>query len=127
MTGIKTNKDEFEKLAESTNEKPFVMLNLLKFEKDGGREAYLRYIKESGPFVENVGGKVLYFGKATELLNGTETWDIVMLVQYPCRKAFLEMANNPDYLKVHALRKQALERAVLYVTDPIQFKEIISK
>lgn len=124
--GVKKNTDAFKKLAGSTNEEPFVMLNLLKFKKDGGRETYLRYIKESGPFVEGVGGNVLYFGKATELLNGTETWDIVMLVQYPSRKAFLEMADNPGYLKVHELREQALERADLYVTDPIKYKDIVS-
>jgi uncharacterized protein (DUF1330 family) len=125
MTGIKTNQDQFRELAANTNEGPFVMLNLLKFKNEGGREAYYQYIKESGPFVENVGAKVLYFGKAKELLNGTETWDIVMLVQYPSRKAFLKMANNPDYLRVHNFREKALERAVLYATDPATFKDII--
>jgi uncharacterized protein (DUF1330 family) len=125
MTGIKTNQDQFRELAANTNERPFVMLNLRKFKNEGGREAYYQYIKESGPFVENVGAKVLYFGKAKELLNGTETWDIVMLVQYPSRKAFLKMANNPDYLRVHNFREKALERAVLYATDPATFKDII--
>jgi uncharacterized protein (DUF1330 family) len=127
MSGIKSNEDQFQVLADNTNEEPFVMLNLLKFKKDGGREAYFRYIKESGPFVEGVGAKVLYFGKANELLNGIETWDIVMLVQYPSRQAFLKMANNPDYLKIHEFREEALERAVLYATDPVKFKDIIPK
>jgi uncharacterized protein (DUF1330 family) len=125
MNGIQNNQDQFQAIARNTNQKPFVMLNLLKFKKEGGREAYVQYIKESGPFVEEVGAKVLYFGKAEELLNGTETWDIVLLVQYPSRKAFLQMANNPDYLKVHDLRIQALERAVLYATDPVTYKEIL--
>jgi len=74
-----------------------------------------------------VGAKVIYFGKANELLNGTESWDIVMLVQYPSRKAFLEMANNPDYIKVHQNREDGLERAVLYATDPVHFKAILSE
>lgn len=126
MSGIKSNKDQFRKLAANTSEEPFVMLNLLKFKEEGGRAAYFRYIKESGTFVEGVGGKVLYFGRAKELLNGSETWDIVMLVQYPSRKAFLKMANNPDYLKIHSFREEALERAVLYATDPVKFKDIIS-
>ena len=127
MTGIKANEGQFQELAANTNEGPFVMLNLLKFKNEGGRAAYFRYIKESGPFVQDVGGKLLYFGKAKELLNGIETWDIVMLVQYPSRKAFLKMANNPDYLKVHSFREEALERAVLYATDPATFKDIISQ
>ena len=127
MSGTMNNEDQFQVLADNTNEEPFVMLNLLKFKKEGGREVYFRYIKESGPFVEGVGAKMLYFGKAKELLNGTEDWDILMLVQYPSRKTFLKMANNPDYLKVHELRKEALERAVLYATDPVKFKAILSE
>jgi len=127
MSGIQNNQDQFKLLAENKNEEPFVMLNLLKFKKEGGKDAYFRYIKESGPFVEGVGAKVLYFGKANELLNGTEDWDIVMLVQYPSRKAFLQMANNPDYLKIHEFRAEALERAVLYATDPVKFKAIVAQ
>lgn len=127
MSGIQSNEEQFQSLAAAakTNQEPFVMLNLLKFKEEGGRAAYLRYIKASGPFVAGVGAKVLYFGKANELLNGTETWDIVMLVQYPSRKAFLQMANNPDYLKVHEYRAEALERAVLYATDPATYKDLL--
>jgi len=127
MSVIKNNEDQFKALAHNPSEEPFVMLNLLKFKKDGGREAYFQYIKESGRFVEGVGAKVLYFGIPKELLQGTEDWDLLMLVQYPSRKAFLKMANNPDYIKVHdEYRKEALERAVLYATDPAKFKAILS-
>jgi uncharacterized protein (DUF1330 family) len=125
MSDIITNNDQFEKLAANTNQEPFVMLNLLKF-KEGGSKAYLRYIAESEPYVKGVGAKVLYFGKANELLNGEGKWDIVMLVQYPSRKAFLQMASDPGYLKVHKHREEALENAVLYATDPTKFKDIVS-
>ena len=125
MSEITSNENQFKKLADNPNKAPFVMLNLLKFKEKGGREAYFKYIGGSGSFVEKVGAKVLYFGAANELLNGTEDWDIVMLVQYPSRKAFLEMANDPDYLKVHESRAEALERAVLYATDPVHYKDIL--
>ncbi len=125
MSGIKSNEDQFQALADNTNEEPFVMLNLLKFKKDGGREAYFRYIKESGPFVAAVGAKVIYFGKPKELLQGAEDWDLLMLVSYPSRKAFVTMTHNPDYLKVHEFRAQGVERAVLYATDPVKFKDIL--
>ncbi len=127
MSGIENNKDQFRELAANANEGPFVMLNLLKFKKVGGREAYFRYIKEAGPFVEAVGAKVIYFGKPKELLQGKEDWDLLMLVQYPSRKAFLKMATNPDYLKVHELRAEGVERVVLYATDPVTFKAILSE
>jgi uncharacterized protein (DUF1330 family) len=127
MSGIKSNEDQFKVLAASPNQEPFVMLNLLKFKKEGGREAYFRYIRESGPFVEAVGAKVVYFGKPKELLQGSEDWDLLMLVSYPSRKAFLSMANNPEYLKVHEFRAEGVERAVLYATDPVTFKAILSE
>ncbi len=126
MAEVQINKDQFQALAANPNEEPVVMLNLLKFKDKGGRESYARYMEETAPFLENIGGKVLYFGKAKELLGGMETWDIVMLVRYPSRKAFLSMATNPDYLKIHRYREEALERAVLYATDPIKFEEVLS-
>jgi uncharacterized protein (DUF1330 family) len=126
MSGILSNDDQFQALADNPSEEPFVMLNLLKFKKDGGREAYFRYIRESGPYVEAVGAKVVYFGKPKELLQGTEDWDLLMLVQYPSRKAFQKMISNPDYQKVHEFRAEGVERAVLYATDPVKFKAILA-
>lgn len=127
MSAIRSNEDQFKALAKAakTSEVPFVMLNLLKFKKEGGREAYFQYIKESGPYVQGVGAKVLYFGKANEMVYGSEEWDIIMLVEYPSRKAFLQMANDPGYLKAHEHRERALERAVLYATDPAGYKDIL--
>lgn len=124
MSMIKSNDEAFRSLAKNTREEPVVMLNLLKLKTQGGAAAYSRYTKEAGAFVEGVGGKVLYLGKANELLNGMETWDFVMLVQYPSRKAFIRMINNPEYLKIHEYREEALERAVLYATDPVKFRDL---
>lgn len=125
MNTTEINKDQFIELLKNPNDKSFVMLNLLKFKKDGGRKSYACYIKEATRFVEGVGGKLLFFSKPKELLNGTETWDLLMLVQYPSRKAFIEMTGNPEYLKIHAFREEALERAVLYATDEITPRDLL--
>jgi len=127
MNTIKINQDQFRELLKNPNEKPFVMLNLLKFKKEGGRKSYARYIKEANHFVEEVGGKLLLLSRPKELLTGTETWDLLMLVQYPSRKAFLAMANNPDYLKIHSFREEALENAVLYATDEIALRDLLQE
>lgn len=127
MSGTENNQDQFDKLTANTSKEPFVILNLLKFKEQGGRESYLRYMKESAPYVEAVGAKVTFFGRANELLSGEETWDIIMIVHYPSRKAYLEMINNPGYLKVHEYRLEALERSVLYAADPIGFKDVLVK
>ncbi len=124
---IEINKDQFKKLLKNPNDKPVVMLNLLKFKKDGGRESYVHYLKEASRFIESVGGKLLLFSRPNELINGTETWDLMMLVQYPSRKAFIEMTGNPEYLKIHIFREEALEKAVLYATDEITVRDLMQE
>jgi len=127
MNTIEINKDQFKELLKNPNDKPFVMLNLLKFKKDGGRKSYARYMKEPTRFVEGVGGKLLLFSRPKELINGTEIWDLLMLVQYPSRKAFIELAGNPEYLKIHSFREEALENAVLYATDEITMRDLLQE
>jgi uncharacterized protein (DUF1330 family) len=127
MSTIKSNPDQFKKLAKNPVDSPVVMLNLLKYKADGGKSSYLNYMKEAAKFVEGVGGKVLYLGAPDELLNGEEVWDLLMLVQYPSRKAFIQMTNNPDYLTIHEFREEGIERAVLYATDPVTFKDLSGK
>lgn len=124
---IQSNADQFKALKHNPNEEPVVMLNLLKFKPDDGFETYLKYMQESNQYVEGVGGKMIYLGKPNELLHGTETWDLMMLVQYPSRAKFLEMTNNPDYIKVHELREKAVDRAVLYATDRVGFRQLLSE
>jgi uncharacterized protein (DUF1330 family) len=107
------NMDQLKKLKHNPNQEAVVMLNLLKFKPNGGLESYKQYIQAASPFVEAVGGKTIYLGKPDELLNGDETWDLMMLVQYPSRAAFLDMANDPEYIKIHAYREEAVESDAL--------------
>lgn len=120
------NIEQFKELAKAPNEGPVVMLNLLKFKPEGGLASYARYAEESDKFLRGVGGKAVYLGKMKELLIGHETWDVVILVQYPSRKAFLKMTNNPDYLEILKYRTAAIERSVLYATDEMGARELLS-
>ncbi|MGB5219185.1 MAG: DUF1330 domain-containing protein [Smithella sp.] len=122
---IEINQDQLRELLQNPNDKSFIMLNLLKFKKEGGKKSYARYLKEATRFVEGVGGKLLLFSKPKELLNGTQTWDLLMLVWYPSRKAFFNMAKNPEYLKIHGFREEALEDAVLYATDELNPRDLL--
>ena len=65
--------------------------------------------------VEARGGKVLWMGRADQILIGDESqgWDSVALVQYPSRKAFIEMVSTPEYEQAHEHRESGLERTVL--------------
>jgi hypothetical protein len=37
------------------------------------------------------------------------------------------MASNPEYLKIHSFREEALERAVLYATDEMTLRELLPR
>jgi uncharacterized protein (DUF1330 family) len=121
MSAIKPNKAQFMELAEAPDEGPVVMLNLLKFKAraDGaegsGAGEYAKYGDEVVQMVESRGGKVLWMGRADQILIGdaAEGWDSVALVQYPSRKDFLEMVSTPEYEKAHEHRESGLERTVL--------------
>ncbi len=42
----------------------------------------------------------------------------MLLVEYPSRRAFIEMVSRPDYLEAHADREAALERTLVLACTP---------
>ena len=104
--------------AERAEDGPLVMLNLLAFRPDGGRERYARYGEAAQPHLERVGGRLLGAYEPGPTLIGAESWDLVLLVEYPTRRAFLDMVASPGYQAIAGLRTEALERAALVPLDP---------
>ncbi len=108
---------------------PIVMLNLLRFRDradygDGsggeisGREAYDRYSKAVMPLLFEVGGLPLWMGKAraSVIAPDGESWDEVVLVHYPSRRAFLRMIKSPAYQAIFHHRTAALADSRLVET-----------
>jgi uncharacterized protein (DUF1330 family) len=98
--------------------KPVVMLNLLLFEPDGGKERYMEYGAAVAPLLERVGGRILFAGEPATALLGDDSWDMVALVEYPTRQAFLDMIGSEAYQAVGHLRTEALSRGELHPLDP---------
>ncbi len=109
---------------------PVVMINLLRYreradyppgfdaEPCSGREAYQRYGALVGSHLASVGGRMLWLGsvQASVIAPDQERWDDAILVEYPSRKAFLQMATNPEYLQVARHRTAALDDSRLIAT-----------
>jgi uncharacterized protein (DUF1330 family) len=101
---------------------PVVMLNLLRFRPDGGRESYQRYAEALGPVINaRYGLRVEYLGVGGRALvaEDGQAWDMVVLVRYPSRKSFVDMIRDPEYQAVSHLRGQALVESVLQPTVPL--------
>ena len=118
---ITPNRDQFVALASAPDEGPVVMINLLQFKPRGaeersGAESYNRYGAAVRPMVEARGGKLLWMGRVDQVLIGdtdADAWDAMALVQYPSRKAFIDMVTSKEYTEAHTHREEGLERTVL--------------
>jgi uncharacterized protein (DUF1330 family) len=96
---------------------PVVMLNLLAFRSDGGRERYEEYGAAVTPLLEKVGGRIVFAGVPAAALLGDDSWDLVALVEYPTRQAFLDMVGSEEYQAIAHLRTEALTRGELHPMD----------
>jgi uncharacterized protein (DUF1330 family) len=113
------NPPAFEELRDRADDGPVQMLNLLDFKPDGGAERYAEYSAAVAPILERTGGRIIYAGAGTGALIGPSKWVLVAVVEYPSRRAFIEMTSSPEYLEIMHLRTEALERAELHPMDRV--------
>lgn len=109
----------FAQRAQQIGDGPVTMLNLLALKADGGRERYEQYGAAVAPLLERVGGRIVYAGEAVPPLLGDDRWDLVALVEYPTRQAFLDMVSSPEYLAIAHLRTEALSKGELHPLDTL--------
>lgn len=101
---------------------PVFMLNLLRFREQAaypddfqappcsGTEAYSRYSEAVLPLLEGVGGEVVWQGRPVVMVIGPDDkdWNLMLLVRYPSKHAFLAMVGSDEYLAVVPHRTAAL-------------------
>ena len=93
---------------------PIVMLNLLKFKPDGGREAYGEYGRKIGPILQKIGARLIFSGEARLCLIGGGDWDRIALVEYPNPMALIQMSRSEEYQAIHHHRAAGLEGQINY-------------
>ncbi len=118
MAHIKPTRDQVTRFAQGGADGPVVMLNLLRFahraagdSDKSGADSYETYGDQMREIMAARGIKLLWRGKPDAVVIGddeADTWDLVLLVEYPSRKAFLEMATSKEYEKVGEHRTAAL-------------------
>jgi uncharacterized protein (DUF1330 family) len=107
--------EQIRTLLAAPDDRPVVMLNLLRFkdEVDGvsGEETYRRYAEKMVPFVESRGGRVIWSGRVDSQLigEGGDFFHMAAVVEYPSRKAFIEIANDPYVAEIAVHRASGLE------------------
>ncbi len=119
MIAVYPAKEQIEALLAGPQDRPVVMLNLLRFKERAtdpdvgltGEEAYQRYADEMTRFVAANGGRVIWSGRVDSQVIGTgaDGFHMAALVEYPSRKAFVEIAMSPDVAKFGVHRSAGLE------------------
>ena len=129
---VDPEREQIERLAAGDPDAgPILMLNLLRFRDraaavDGdesltGREAYERYAGGVASHLAAAGGRIVSAGECAEVVIGPEgEWDLVALVEYPSRRAFLTMIGDPGYQAIARWRTAALtdSRLILCTAPP---------
>jgi uncharacterized protein (DUF1330 family) len=118
--------EQMKQLMEGPSDTPVVMVNLLSFKDraDGGNEgltgveSYMRYGANMKKFVESKGGRFIWSGRVDSMLIGESDVDfqVVALVEYPSRQAFLEIASSAHVAEIGEDRKKGLAGQWLIAT-----------
>jgi uncharacterized protein (DUF1330 family) len=126
---ITPTREQFTEFAHGTRDGEIVMINLLHFAKGGdesaqrtGAGAYRDYSDQVVKMVEARGGRVIWTGRPENVLIGDsakDAWDLVALVSYPSRTAFIDMVTSPSYQEAHTHRERGLDRTVLLACEPL--------
>lgn len=110
----------FEAFLAEDDDSAVVMLNLLRFAPDGGRETYLEYLQMAKPILARFGAKILFGGDGLPVLTTgqAQEWDAAVLVQYPRRSAFKSMVDDPEYQIAFKVGQAAIADIVLQPLRP---------
>ena len=103
----------------SEDDGPVVMLNLLAMKPDGGLEKYCEYGEAVAPILleRSAASRSSAAPGGSALIGSDQEWDLVLLVEYPSRAAFLEMIGSPEYQAIAHLRTEALAASELRPLD----------
>ena len=109
---------QIQELMKGPDDTPVVMLNLLAFktEADGGnegmsgQESYGLYAAKMKKFVESKGGRFIWAGRVDSMVIGESDveFNVIALVEYPSRKAFVEIATSAHVAEIGEDRKKGL-------------------
>ncbi len=131
MSHIEPTIEQLSRFQDHGPDGEIVMLNLLKFRdvaaykadagepSRSGAEAYGVYSETALRKVAGVGGSIVLGSPAHAALIGPDgEWDVVALVKYPSRQAFLTMVSDPEYQACTHHRTAALADSRLIPLTP---------
>jgi uncharacterized protein (DUF1330 family) len=103
-----TTNEQIQQFMALALEGPMQMLNQIKFKQEGGAETYQAYFDNTRPVLEAVGGKMIFQAQGRHTVIGDQHWDLVFIIEFPNKEAFLAMLNNETFKAGAHLRSEAI-------------------
>ncbi len=75
-----------------------------------GQEAFARYSESAGAYLTSIGGRVVFSTPVDQVMIGPNDpkWDLIAIMYFPTRKAFMGMLTDPEFQATSRHRKAAL-------------------
>lgn len=120
--------DQWESLASIPADRPVTLVNLFAFRDVAnyadanepavtGHEAFSRYSAVSAPALDAVGGRFVHLGSHHGTLVGDdESWDLIVVGEYPSLDALLALHEDPAYREAYRHRVAACSRQRVLVS-----------
>jgi uncharacterized protein (DUF1330 family) len=125
---IYPTREQIQALLDHPSDQPVVMVNLLRFKPKAdapdagmtGAEAYQLYGAKMRGIVERHGGRFLWMGRVDSVVieDGAQLYHAVALVEYPSRKAFVQIATSAEVNEIGVHRAAGLDSQWLIATTP---------
>ena len=119
---------QWERLLSIPADRPVTLVNLFAFRDIAdygdspeppvtGQDAFNRYAAVSAPALDGVGGRFVHFGSHRGTLVGDdETWDLVVVGEYPSLDALLALHEDPAYQDAYRHRVAACARQQVLIS-----------
>jgi uncharacterized protein (DUF1330 family) len=119
MIALYPTSEQLQALLEGPADVPVVMVNLLRMKPQAdapdagltGEAAFRRYTEKMIPFIETKGARVLWSGRLDSQVvgSGADAFQMMALVEYPSRQAFVAIATDPYVAEIGLHRAAGLE------------------
>jgi uncharacterized protein (DUF1330 family) len=130
--GIAPTAGQWQRLVGDDDPGRFVVVNRLKLraeaayppgDPDQGKsslEALMAYGAGSTPRIEALGGRVLFRGPHAGTVVGDDgEWDVAIVVEWPSRRAFVDLFRDAAYRAAYRHRRAAVERYAAFALVPL--------
>ncbi|WP_165441963.1 DUF1330 domain-containing protein [Rubinisphaera italica] len=115
-------------LESNPDDHPVFLLRLLKFKGDTDIEAFQKYLNVSVARIRELGGVVIFYGKAKPIeydFSGSKKvfgfrpcpWDRILIERYRSRKDVLRLAKSEDYRTATKALQDIVEKTVVYALN----------